>query len=256
MSQIMHLDATGLACPQPVLRTKAILDAGHKGSLTIGLDNEASAINVATFLQGMGFKTQTYQQANQWLVLGHGGDAANILVWYGQGGWQTVTDDEGEARKLEDDPIIDLISPVSVGNPSGPPPIIAASVPSNSSSAAIVCPVQDTSDNVAVLVGSEFMGAGDDGLGAKLALNFFDTLAALGQPPRLIAFYNTGVRLTTRDSSIVEALRDLVSQGSTVISCGVCLEYFQIREHLKVGRIGNMYEIINAQRNADRVVRL
>lgn len=252
MPSVFYLDATGLTCPQPVLRTKTVLDGGHKGPLTVGLDNDASAINVATFLQGMGFQTQTYRQGNQWLVLGHGGDSGEILVWYGPGGWQAVTDDEGEARKLEDDPIIDLISPVSVGGPAVPPP----SVMSPSLRPPVDRPNAMEGENVSILVGSEFMGVGDDGLGAKLALNFFDTLAALGQPPRLIAFYNTGVHLTTRDSSVVEALRDLVSQGSTVISCGVCLEYFQVKNQLKVGRIGNMYEIINAQRNADRVVRL
>lgn len=243
MAQIFYLDANGLACPQPVLKVKTLLDNGHQGPLTVGLDNEGSAINVAAFLQGVGLKTQTYQQEDHWLVLGHTGDAREILVWYGPDGWQAAIDEHAS-----DDEIIDLKSPISMGEPSMEPAGAPLTVGRNA------CGSEESP--VAVMVSSEFMGAGDEVLGAKLAVNFFDTLAALGQPPQVIAFYNSGVRLTTRDSSIVEALRDLISQGSTVISSGVCLEHFKVKEELKVGRIGNMYEIINAQRNAERVVRM
>ncbi len=242
MADIFHLDVTGLPCPQPVLKTRAVLDGGRQAPLTVGLDNEASAVNVATFLEGKGLKVQTYRQGPLWLVLAHEADSPEILVWYGPDGWRAVMEDSSS----RDEPVIDLIQPVKAEEPAAP--AVTASRPAPEPPRA--------GDYVAVLAGSQFMGAGDEVLGAKLAQGFFDTLAATGQPPRLIAFYNTGVLLTTRESSIVEALRDLERQGSTVISSGVCLEALGVKDQLKVGRIGNMYEIINAQRHAARVVRL
>ncbi|MDR1922682.1 MAG: sulfurtransferase-like selenium metabolism protein YedF [Candidatus Adiutrix sp.] len=255
MTDIPHLDVRGLACPQPVLKTKALLDGGHKGPLTVELDNEASAVNVAAFLQGQGFTAQTYQQGRQWLVLGREAAGPEILVWHGPRGWQAAADDDqGAPRTPPDESIIDLVTPVAVGAPA-PPPAAAESAPAGRSLQRDPDSPRDSANTV-LLAGSRFMGLGDETLGAKLAAAFFDTLAALDQPPRLAAFYNGGVYLTTHDSPILEAIKDLAEQGAVVISCGVCLEYFKLKEQLKVGRIGNMYEIINAQRTADRVVRL
>jgi hypothetical protein len=55
---------------------------------------------------------------------------------------------------------------------------------------------------------------------------------------------------------VVEALRDLAGRGAVVISSGLCLEHFGLQGQLKVGRIGNMYEIIKAQTQSSRVLRL
>lgn len=240
MADIFHLDVTGLSCPQPVLRIKAVLDGGRRAPLTVGLDNESSAVNVATFLEGKGFKVQTYRQGPLWLVLAHEADSPEILVWYGPDGWRAVMEDSAAREET----VIDLIQPV-------PPEELAAPGPDPASA-----PETDPGEYVAVLAGSQFMGAGDERLGAALANGFFEALAAAGQPPRLVAFYNTGVLLTTRESSIVEALRALERRGSTVISSGVCLEALGVKEQLKVGRIGGLDEIINAQRHAARVIRL
>lgn len=51
----MHtvIDCRGLLCPQPVLRTKEILDTGHD-SVEVIVDNEASRSNVARFGKSLG----------------------------------------------------------------------------------------------------------------------------------------------------------------------------------------------------------
>ncbi|MGL4209222.1 MAG: sulfurtransferase-like selenium metabolism protein YedF [Candidatus Adiutrix sp.] len=247
MANILHLDACGLICPKPVLKVKAIIDKGHLGPLAITLDNEASAINVATFMQSAGLVVQTYQQGGQWLVLGRTIHGPEILVWHGPDGWQTACDDQQGSLPppLEDEPIIDLAASINLG-PLAAPPINLDHLQSH-----IVAP-----DNTTVLVGSQFMGQGDDILGARLTTAFFDTLAAIDSPPALVAFYNSGVFLTTQESATLDAIKDIAEQGAVVISCGVCLDFFKLNKLLKVGRVGNMYEIINAQRTSNCIIQL
>jgi len=49
------LDCRGLACPQPVLRCKACLEAEHPADLTVLVDNEAARENVSRFLSREGY---------------------------------------------------------------------------------------------------------------------------------------------------------------------------------------------------------
>lgn len=251
MAKIFHMDLTGLTPSQAIIKTSAVLEEGRQGPITVGLDSEPAAAAIADFLQSVGLKTQVYRQDRQRLVLGHPADSPEILVWHGPGGWQTAMDDSDRSLSREpDETVIDLIQPLNIGRTAPAQPEPAERTPIND-----VQPDKRSGETV-VLAGSQFMGAGDEALGAKLAANFFDTLAALGQPVKVVAFYNTGVFLTTRESAVVQALRDLAGRGSTIISCGICLEHFHLENSLKVGRIGNMYEIIKAQRNAAQIIRL
>jgi len=69
---------------------------------------------------------------------------------------------------------------------------------------------------------------------------------ALGEcelPPRRIILMNGGVKLAIEGSASMENLRSLAELGVEVLACGTCLEFFQLKEALAVGRITNMYEI-------------
>ncbi len=46
-----ELDCRGLACPNPVIRTKKIIDAGGVEKLTVLVDNAAGRENGGRFLQ-------------------------------------------------------------------------------------------------------------------------------------------------------------------------------------------------------------
>jgi selenium metabolism protein YedF len=235
LGRIFHLDLTGWPYPQPVLKIQARLEEGRRGPLTVSLAEAMSATAVQALLASAGLIALTFRQDDRWLVLGREAGSPEILVWYGPGGWQAALDDPAET---EEEPILDLGPALSPWRPETDP-----------------APRAWTEQTV-VLAGSQVMGAGEDALGARLATAFFDTLAGLDPPPLLLAFYNTGVFLTTRDSAVVEALRDLAARGATVISSGLCLEHWGLKDQLKVGRIGNMYEIVKAQSRAARVLRL
>ena len=40
-----------------------------------------------------------------------------------------------------------------------------------------------------------------------------------------------------------------------ILSCGTCLDYYKRKEDLQVGGVSNMFEIVTALVDADRVVR-
>lgn len=94
-----------------------------------------------------------------------------------------------------------------------------------------------------LLVGGDRLGRGPDELGAVLMRSFLYTLAELADPPDTLIFVNTGVRLTTRGSPVLEELGRLRYRGVEILSCGTCLDYFGLRDQLAVGRVTNMYEI-------------
>ncbi len=65
-----EIDARGLACPAPVLQTKALLQEENPGSVKVVLDNAASQQNVQRFLESQGFRTTLETSGSDYLVLG------------------------------------------------------------------------------------------------------------------------------------------------------------------------------------------
>ena len=106
-----------------------------------------------------------------------------------------------------------------------------------------------------VYVAADVMGAGDDDLGHILMKNFILTLAELETPPDAILFVNGGVRLTTEGSDVIEPLEKLACNGADIASCGLCLEFFGLKDKLKVGRPTNMLDTVEQLTRAGRVVR-
>lgn len=95
-----------------------------------------------------------------------------------------------------------------------------------------------------VAVGSDEMGIGDSVLGKKLIGSFLYALAEQDEMPRMILFYNAGVRLTVEGSASLEDLRALQSAGVEILSCGLCLDFYGVKETLAVGSVTNMYRIV------------
>jgi selenium metabolism protein YedF len=65
-----RLDCRGLACPSPVLKTKAIIDRGEVGQLTVLVDNEAARENLSKFLSRAGYQVQVEEQEGVFSVIG------------------------------------------------------------------------------------------------------------------------------------------------------------------------------------------
>jgi selenium metabolism protein YedF len=65
-----EIDARGLACPAPVLQTKAALQEDSPNSVRVVVDNAASQQNVQRFLESKGFQTVLDQDGADYVVSG------------------------------------------------------------------------------------------------------------------------------------------------------------------------------------------
>jgi selenium metabolism protein YedF len=68
-----EIDARGLACPAPVLHTKATLEKEKTAGVRILLDNAASQQNVQRFLESQGFETALERAGDDFIVTGRCG---------------------------------------------------------------------------------------------------------------------------------------------------------------------------------------
>ena len=107
----------------------------------------------------------------------------------------------------------------------------------------------------AFLVTTDGIGA-DPELGKVLMRALLGTIGKTERKPRKILFLNRGVFLTTEGSASLDVLKELETEGVEILSCGTCLDFFRLREALRVGRISNMYETVEALCGPGKVVTL
>jgi selenium metabolism protein YedF len=115
----------------------------------------------------------------------------------------------------------------------------------------------NTGKDYAVFFNKEILGGGDDTLGLSLAKMAIFTLSESDQLPAYVLFMNGGVKLTTGiEPQIVENLQSMIEKGTKVLVCGTCLNYYEVKDDLKVGQISNMYDILGAMQEVSKVITL
>lgn len=129
-----------------------------------------------------------------------------------------------------------------------------------------VCSIGEASDeasnnltgeesNVVVAIASRYMGVGDEVLGGNLMKGFIFSLTQADILPKTILFYNSGAFITTEGSASIEDLKTLQAAGVEIMTCGTCLNHYNIADKLEVGSVTNMYEIVEKQLKATNVVK-
>ncbi len=106
-----------------------------------------------------------------------------------------------------------------------------------------------------ILITSNAMGQGDDELGRLLFRGFFHALQELDKLPDKIIFYNSGVKLTVKDSDVLEDIKQLAQGGVEILVCGTCVNFFNLTDQIAVGTISNMYDIAGSMRSAGLLIR-
>jgi selenium metabolism protein YedF len=114
---------------------------------------------------------------------------------------------------------------------------------------------KEKAEKVLVYINSHLLGVGDEALGSFLMKAFLKTLMDLEKKPDRLILINSGVQLASEGSKVLETLKDLSKGGVEIVSCGTCIDFYGLKDKMRVGSISNMYEIIQSLLEADRLIK-
>ena len=107
-----------------------------------------------------------------------------------------------------------------------------------------------------IQITNDGMGKGDPALQHKLIVKYLELIQMNEGLPNAITFYTDGVKMVVEGSPALEQLRALEEKGVRLIVCSTCLEHYGLTDKVKVGIVGGMTDIIEAQVKADKVITL
>lgn len=114
---------------------------------------------------------------------------------------------------------------------------------------------KEKEESFTIVVGSDKLGNGDDELGTALIKSYLFALSEAEVIPTNLVFLNAGVKLVVEGALTLDSLKRLVERGVNVQSCGLCLDFYGLKENLAVGEISNMYAIIEMM-NKGKTIKL
>ncbi|MGM0472138.1 MAG: sulfurtransferase-like selenium metabolism protein YedF [Bacillota bacterium] len=189
---MIKIDARGLDCPQPVIKTKNALNEGEE-VITL-VDNQTACKNLEKLA--------------------------------------TKMDCEVEVLEVDDNFQL-TFAPQEEGAP-------------------LTNGADDDNDKV-YFIRSDQLGSGAEELGEILIKGFTYTLTEVAPAPKAIIFINEGVKLPTLNQEVIDNLKTLEDAGVEILSCGTCLDYYDLKDELAVGEVSNMYTIVETLNSASVV---
>jgi intracellular sulfur oxidation DsrE/DsrF family protein len=117
-------------------------------------------------------------------------------------------------------------------------------------------PGESSLANAVILITRDGIGSADTSLQHKLLDTYLRLLLENGSLPFAICFYTDGVRLVVEGSPFLERLSQLEQKGVRLVVCSTCLNYFGLTEKVRVGIVGGMPDILEAQGRAGKVITL
>lgn len=105
-----------------------------------------------------------------------------------------------------------------------------------------------------IFISSDKMGKGNDELGEVLMKGYIYTLTEAKPYPRYIVLVNSGVKLSAKNQATIENLKILEEYGTEILSCGTCLDYYDLKENLQVGSVTNMYSIVDIMKKSSQTI--
>jgi selenium metabolism protein YedF len=105
-----------------------------------------------------------------------------------------------------------------------------------------------------LFISKDTFGEGDKEFSSKLLNMFLQTVFDSGQEPKAILMANSGVKLMAPDSQALKVLNDFKSRGCEVLACGLCVEYYGLKDSVPKEQITNMFAISEYLFAADKVL--
>ncbi len=119
----------------------------------------------------------------------------------------------------------------------------------------IPCELSEISQDELVVLSAGVMGSGEDELGKALMKAFVFALTKQDHYPQTVLLYNGGAFLSCEGSDSLEDLKFLEAQGTEILTCGTCLNYYGLGEKLAVGDVTNMYDIVERMQKSGKIIR-
>ncbi|HIU74956.1 MAG TPA: sulfurtransferase-like selenium metabolism protein YedF [Candidatus Pelethocola excrementipullorum] len=211
----MTLDARGKVCPLPVIEAKKALEAAPAGEIVAVTVDNEIAVQN---LQKMAAHKGLTSEARQ-----EGDQEFTVEI--------KVSGSESQNKGQEGQTI------------------------AKSNQEDSVSLVEGRRTGMVVVLASRCMGSGEEKLGKTLMKGFVYALTQQDVLPETVLLYNSGAYLSCKDSDSLEDLLLLESRGVEILTCGTCLNYYELSEKLGVGTATNMYEIVEKQTGASLIIR-
>ncbi|MBS1957204.1 MAG: sulfurtransferase-like selenium metabolism protein YedF [Cyanobacteria bacterium SZAS-4] len=209
-----QVDLRGLICPEPVLRTKKLLDDASIESVEAIVDGEVNVNNLNRLARSLKMQFASESKDDNFVV--------------------TIERKESAAAAG------------SVASASSHSHVDPANMKASTTA-------QSEVGNV-VFLGKDKFGDGDPEFSTTLLNMFLQTMFESGQRPRALLMANTGVRLMAPDSPALKVLNDFKEAGCDVLACGLCVEFYGLKGKIPVEQITNMFAICEYIFAADKVI--
>lgn len=270
------LDMRGKACPEPVIEAKKAMDADGTTYVKVLVDNDVSCDNVVKLGEYRGYENHVLEQEGNYIVVLIPPTAVTEeLATASALNIQTSNDlDDLDLEDIFENefaaPLGKVITNTTIAGGDAPfymtngtgslERSIAAYEKMKAEKAAMgapitqemespevkmptsVMPAQGVGDKVLLLT-KDYLGEGSEELGRNLMKSFLYVLTEADVKPKAIYCINSAVNMLVEGSEHIENFKALESAGVTIGGCGICLDFYEVKDKVQVGTVTNLYAI-------------
>lgn len=270
------LDMRGKACPEPVIEAKKAMDADGTTYVKVLVDNDVSRDNVVKLGEYRGYENHVLEQEGNYIVvLIPPTVVTEELATASALNIQTSNDlDDLDLEDIFENefaaPLGKVITNTTIAGGDAPfymtngtgslERSIAAYEKMKAEKAAMgapitqemespevkmstpVMPAQGVGDKVLLLT-KDYLGEGSEELGHNLMKSFLYVLTEADVKPKAIYCINSAVNMLVTGSEHLDNLTALEAAGVTIAGCGICLDFYGVKDKVQVGTITNLYAI-------------
>lgn len=226
------LDLRGLTCPEPVLRTKKLIDDQSLSCIEVLVDSEVNVQNL-TRLGNSQKLSVTCEAVDEHFRVVLQRSATNSNE-------QESGEHHHDATNKTNTTKATVSSTIAAGG----------NTTASTATGTIILISRNTFGEAH---GSE-KSKEDHDFSANLLNLFLQTLLQSGHEPRAILMVNSGVKLMDPDGPYIKVLNELKEKGIEVLACGLCLDYYGLKSKVAVEQVTNMFAICEYLFSADRII--
>lgn len=215
---VEKVDLRGLLCPEPVIRTKKLFDKTASEAVEALVDDDVCVANLQRLAKSL---------------------KASCKVTANEGFFQVL---------IERNPVEQSINSTNSA--------ATAHVHASVSAASLAAAQQGGNSEIGTVIflTKETLGEGDVDFGRSLLNIFLQTMFESGHLPRAILMVNSGVKIMRKDSGFQKVLEDFRNAGTDILACGLCVDFYQLKEDVPKEQITNMFAICEYLGAASKVI--